>query len=76
MMEQWVAWVSSFLLGVSGAWVVIQKFSPKARKALKISAETIELIEEILSATDDQKIEKHEVELILKRIGDLQAALK
>ena len=75
-MEHIIAWISSFVLGIGVVWKIIEKYSPKVRKALKISAETLELLNHILEATDDKKITKEEVEKIMLAVEDLQAALK
>ena len=54
----------------------MEKFSPKIRRGLKITDETLDILNAILDAVEDKKITKEEIEHIIKQIEELQEVLK
>jgi hypothetical protein len=76
MLEQIVAWISSIVLGIGVVWKLVERYSPKVRKALKITTETLELLDTLLDAIEDKQVTKEEVEGIIQKVQDLQTALK
>lgn len=76
MLHQIVAWVSSIILTIGVVWKAVEKFSPKIRRGLKITDETLDILNAILDAVEDKKITKEEIEHIIKQIEELQEVLK
>lgn len=74
--NQVVAWIGSLVIAIPAVWKLIEKFSPKIRRALKISKEVMDLLNELLDALEDHKITKEEIESIMAEVAELQAALK
>lgn len=74
--NQVVAWVSSLILSMSAVGVLINKYGPKIRKASKVTAHLLDLVNGILDAAEDKTITKEEVELILSLVTNLQQELK
>lgn len=75
-MEQIIAWVSSLILTAGVVWKVVERFGPKVRQGLKITNETLDILNSILDAVEDRKITKEEIETIVREIEELQAVLK
>ena len=73
--NQVVAWISSLVLSMSAVGVLINKYGPKIRKASKVTAHILELVNGILDAADDKQITKEEVELILALVKNLKEEL-
>jgi hypothetical protein len=74
--NQTIDWVSSLILSMGVVGAFLSKYSPKIRKASKIAAKTLDVINSILDATDDKVITKLEVEAILAQVEKLQEVLK
>ena len=73
--NQVVAWISSLVLSMSAVGVLINKYGPKIRKASKVTAHILELVNGILDAAEDKQISKEEVELVLSLVKNLQGEL-
>lgn len=76
MVNQLVAWISSLILTASVVWKIVERYSPKIRQGLKITDETLDIINAVLDAMEDRKITKEEIENIVKQIEELQAVLQ
>ena len=73
--NQVVAWIGSLVLSMSAVGVLINKYGPKIRKASKVTAHILELVNGILDAAEDKQITKEEVELILALVKNLKEEL-
>ena len=76
MVTQIVAWISSFVLGIGVVWQIFSKWSPKIRHSIEITDEVLDILRAVMTALDDRKITKRELELIMNEIEDLQELLK
>ena len=76
MWTQIGAWIGSIILMIGVVWKFVEKFSPKIRKGLKITDETLDILNAVLESVEDKKITKEEIENIIKQIEELQAVLK
>lgn len=74
--NQMIAWIGSLIIGIPAVWSIAVKFSPKIKKALKITEKLTALINGFLRITEDKKITKEEVEEMALLINELQAVLK
>ena len=74
--NQVAAWIGSLVLSMSAVGVVINKYGPKIRKASKVTAHILALVNSTLDACEDRQITKEEVELILSLVKNLQEELK
>lgn len=70
-MNQIIAFAGSFIIGIGVVWQIFSKFSPKIRKALKVTKELTEALDTILDAFEDKKLTKQEVEKIRNEIQDI-----
>lgn len=75
-LNQIVAWAGSLLLTIGAAWQVINKFSPKIKKAITIAKESLDLLDSVLKAVEDQKVDDLEVAKIRDEANQLIAAIK
>ena len=73
---QIAATLGSFVLGIGVVWKVVEKFSPKIKKYISIASESLELVDKVLKAVEDKKIDDLEIVEIRKQAEDLMAALK
>ena len=74
--NQVIAWLGSLIIAIPVIWKAVEAWSPKIRKAIKITAKVADLCDTILTATDDKVITKEEVEAIMQHVTELQEALK
>lgn len=73
---QIIAWVGSILLSMGAVWKIVEKFSPKIKKYISITSEALSLVDEVLKAVEDKKINDTEIARIRKEAEELMAALK
>jgi hypothetical protein len=76
MFELILAWVSSAVLGIGVVWKFVGMYKGKIRKAVRVAAETLDVLNSIIDAIDDKVITKAEIELIIDEVKQLQAVLK
>ena len=76
MGHQMIAWVASLVLAMGVTWKIVEKWSPVIRRGIKVTNETLDVLEAILDAVGDKKITKEETEVILEQVTELQEALK
>lgn len=76
MIHQLLAWGASIIVTIGAVWKIVEKYSPKLRRALRISAEVFDLLNVLLDAVDDRKVTKQEIQHIMAEIEDLQKALE
>lgn len=74
--HQNIAWTASLIISSGAVWGFMTKYSPKIRKASKVAAKTLELINDVLDASDDKVVTKEEVEKILAHVSELREVLK
>jgi len=75
MDTQVMAWIASFILGTATVWRLVEKYSPKIRRSIKITGEILELINNVLDALDDKKITKQELQKIANDLEELKILL-
>jgi hypothetical protein len=68
--------IGSFVLGIGAVWKIVEKFSPKVKKYISVASEALALVDEVLKAVEDKKIDDAEIARIKKEAEDLMAALK
>ncbi len=73
---QIVGTIVSFVLGIGVVWKVVEKFSPKVKKYISVATEALSLVDEVLKAVEDKKIDQGEIDRIKKEAEELMAALK
>jgi hypothetical protein len=73
---QIVGTIVSFILGIGVVWKAVEKFSPKIKKYISIASESLELLDKVLKAVEDKKVDDTEIADIRKQAEDLMAALK
>lgn len=73
---QIAAVIGTFVLGIGAVWKIVEKFSPKIKKGISIASEALSLVDEVLRAVEDKKIDDAEILRIRKEAEELMAALK
>lgn len=74
--NQIIAWFGTAIVSIAAVSTLINKYSPKIRRALRIADELLDVANAILDAAEDKKITKEEIELIAQQVEELQKALK
>ena len=73
---QIAAVIGTFVLGIGAVWKIVEKFSPKIKKYISIASEALSLVDAVLQAVEDKKIDDTEIARIRKEAEELIAALK
>jgi len=76
MGTQILAWLSSLIIGSGVVWGFISRYKGKIGRALRITKETLDVLDGIMIAVEDKKITKQELEQIMAQVEELQDALK
>ena len=76
MIYQIIAWVSGVVLGIGAIYRAVDKWSPKIKRAIDITDETLDVVRTVLNAIEDKKVTKQEVEWIVKELEELQEILR
>ena len=71
-----LAWIASLILGMSVVWKWVTKWSPKIKRALAITDETLDVLRTVLDAVEDGKVTRQEIEEIMIQVEQLQEVLK
>jgi hypothetical protein len=71
-----IATALTFLAGIGVVGVFIKKYAVKAGKYLSIAKETLDLLDTVVKAIEDQKIDDIEVAKIREEVNALMAAIK
>ena len=71
-----IAWAVSLLLTIGVVWKAVSKFSPKIKKSITIAKESLDLLDTVLKAVEDQKVDELEVAKIREEANSLIAAIK
>ena len=70
-----IAPAATFILGIGAVWAFLSKFTPAARKYLKIAKEALDLLNKVLESIEDKEVTSTEVEDIRKEANELMVAL-
>ncbi len=73
---QFVAWVSSLVLGIGVVWKFLEKNSKKIDKAIAIADESLDVVRAIREASRDKHISSEELKIIIGHIEELREVLK
>lgn len=73
--NQGLAWVGSWILGITAVGALIHKYSPIVRKYLKVIAKLLEFIDKLLDALQDDKITDEEISDLTKEAQELKDAI-
>lgn len=73
---QIVGYVITVILGIGGVGVVVAKYAGKAKKYLHIASEALALLDTVVSAVEDQKIDDLEIAAIKEKAEALMADIK
>ena len=74
-MNNLIAPIATFILGLGAVWTILAKFTPAAKKYIKIASEALGLLDSVLTAIEDKKIDNGEIVNIRKEADELLAAL-
>jgi hypothetical protein len=75
-LNQIIAWASSIVLSIGVVWKVVETYGPKVKKYVSIAREALEIVDEVLKAIEDKKVDELEIEKIRKNANELMALLK
>jgi hypothetical protein len=73
---QLAAVAGSFVLGITAVWKIVEKFSPKVKRYISIASKSLTLLDKVLLAIEDKKIDEAEIAEIRKEAEALMLALK
>lgn len=83
MNEMILAWIQShismiatWVISLGVVWKLVEKYSPKIKKYIRVSSEALSLLDTVITAIEDKKIDDIEVDKIRKEANDLMEALK
>ena len=71
-----IAYVGSWILGLSAVGVFIHKYSPVVRKYIHLTREGLDVIDALLDAIQYDKITQQEIENLIKLVNEFKADLK
>ena len=63
--------IGTFVLGIGVVWKFLGKFTPHAKRYIGVAKESLDLLDTVLKAVEDQKIDTIEVEAIRKEAEEL-----
>lgn len=75
-LNQIIAWASSIVLSVSVVWKVVENWGPKVKKYVSIGGKALTLLDKVLTAVEDKKVDELEIEAIRKEANELMEAIK
>lgn len=75
-LNQIVAWGASLLIGIGAVSAFLAKYSGKAKKAVFVAKESIDLLDATLKSIEDGKVDDIEVAKIRDEVNQLMTAIK
>ena len=71
-----IAPIATFILGIGAVWTFLAKFTPAAKKYIGIAASSLALLDKVLKAIEDQKVDDAEIQAIREEANKLIISLK
>lgn len=71
-----IAWIGSILLGVTGISVFFRKNIVKITKAIKVSRDVLDIIDDSVQSSQDGKLTPEEIQKIIDLVNKLKEDLK
>ena len=75
-LQSHIAMVATWVISLGVVWKIVEKYSPKIKKYIKVSSEALSLLDTVITAIEDKKIDDIEVDKIREEVNDLMEALK
>lgn len=76
MKTQFLAWLGTAFVGITGLAVLFRKNIAKILKAIKVSRDILDIIDESVESSQDGKVTPQEVQKIVDLVTKLKADLK
>lgn len=70
-----IAPVATFILGIGIVWKFLSKFTPAAKKYIGIASNALGLLDVVLKAIEDKKIDGVEISAIRKEAEELMVSI-
>lgn len=71
-----ISMIATWIISLGVVWKLVEKYSPKIKKYIKVSSEALSLLDTVITAIEDKKIDDIEVGKIRKEANDLMEALR
>lgn len=76
MTNQFLAWLGTIALGLTGLGIVIKKYLPGILKAIQLSRDVLDLVDDFVKASEDNKLTPEEIQKFVDNITEIQKDLK
>lgn len=76
MKNQFLAWVGTAVLGMTGIGIYFRKNISKILKAIKVSRDILDIIDESVQSTQDSKLTSDEIQKIADLVNKLKTDIK
>ena len=75
-LQSHIAMVATWIVSLGVVWKVVEKYSPKIAKYIRVTRKALDLVDTVLTAVEDKKVDELEVESIRKEANELLEVLK
>ncbi len=80
ILSNWIAthlpMVATWIIGIGAVSIAIKKYGPKVRRFVKIGRESMDMIDTMLDALQDDKVTDDEIRAIIKEVNEFKEATK